>query len=303
MKEKSNIFYVYHLIDPITNIPFYIGKGYGNRMYDHERSVMSGKHPNNNHHLFYKIKKILNECGRINYKKIIENIDEQSALLKESEEIKRMGRADLKSGPLCNLTDGGDGVSGLKMSESAKSKMKIRVKKWFSDPKHRKETSIKTKLGMIKSGYIDRISKSITLKSPNGKIITVKNINKFCRENNLGNANLYKVIRGKIKQHRGWTLPTTILNKPEYRVIDISGISHTFTSIPRFCRENNLTDTSLRCLLQEKLLTHKGFIKYTNLNGQSVREYIKNIKHKIYSESNKNNWMGNTPHDPNRIHF
>ena len=131
----------------------------------------------------------------------------------------------------------------------------------------------------------------------------MKNINKFCRENNLGNANLYKVIRGKIKQHRGWTLPTTILNKPEYRVIDISGISHTFTSIPRFCRENNLTDTSLRCLLQEKLLTHKGFIKYTNLNGQSVREYIKNIKHKIYSESNKNHGMGNTPHDPNRIHF
>jgi hypothetical protein len=238
----NNIFYVYHLIDPLTNTPFYIGKGYGNRMYHHEKDVLKNIHPNNNSHLFYKIKKVLNNCGKINYKKIIENIDEQTALLEEMKEIKRIGRSNLGVGPLCNLTDGGEGVSGLKFSDETRHKMSLNTKRWLQkhthpffgkhhkhislkimsekskawmkDSNHRKIISESTKIGMIKSGYIDRVSKSITLKNPDGEIITIKNISKFCRENNLGNANLYKVIRGEIKQHKGWTLPFISEGKP-----------------------------------------------------------------------------------------
>ena len=36
-------FYVYCLIDPDDNIPFYVGKGRLNRMYKHEKDVKNGK--------------------------------------------------------------------------------------------------------------------------------------------------------------------------------------------------------------------------------------------------------------------
>ena len=118
--EIRKNYYVYYLINPIDNKIFYVGKGYGNRMYDHEKFVLKNKHPNNNPHLFYKIRKILNGCGRIGYKKVIENVNENDALLKEIEEIKHIGRVNL-----CNLTDGGEGMSGYKFSEKTKKRMSL----------------------------------------------------------------------------------------------------------------------------------------------------------------------------------
>ena len=107
-------FYVYHLINSHNNLPFYIGKGIKNRMYHHEKMVRNNKIPNNNKLLFYKIKKIIDLNGHIIYKKIKENISEYSALLLEIEEIKTYGRIVDKSGILCNLTEGGEGMSGFK---------------------------------------------------------------------------------------------------------------------------------------------------------------------------------------------
>lgn len=233
--KQLNKYYVYYLIDPVTNLPFYVGKGFGNRMYNHEKSVLSGRIPNNNGYLFNKINKILKECGYIKYHKIIDDIDENSALLKEIEEIKKIGRSDLKLGSLCNLTDGGEGVSGLKFSEKTKEKMSLKRNNWieihghsflgkhhsesskkkiseknilrFKDPKNRELVSKNTKIGMAKSDYVSRVSKTITLKNFNGNIITVKNISKFCRDNYLTNANIYKLLKGEIYQHKGWRLP------------------------------------------------------------------------------------------------
>jgi hypothetical protein len=46
--------------------------------------------------------------------------------------------------------------------------------------------------------------KEITLKHINGKEITVKNISKFCKENNIHDSNLCKVIQGKRNHAGGW---------------------------------------------------------------------------------------------------
>jgi len=130
----NNIFYVYCLIDSKTNMPFYIGKGHGNRMYNHEKSVEKSKIPNNNKYLFNKIKKIKNSGYNILYKKILENVDESTALKEEISQIKFFGRNNMGTGILCNLTDGGDGIKNL----SDESRNKLKYKKSDS---HRKKLS------------------------------------------------------------------------------------------------------------------------------------------------------------------
>ena len=129
----NEIFYVYHLIDPFNNTVFYVGKGYGERMYEHEKEVRRKVIPHKNKHLYYKIKKIISLSGNIIYKKVFDKLDEKTSLLKESEEIKRIGRSNLKMGPLCNLTDGGEGSTGLVYTDEMKklrSVLSSGEKKW-----------------------------------------------------------------------------------------------------------------------------------------------------------------------------
>lgn len=69
----------------------------------------------------------------------------------------------------------------------------------------------RTRKAMYSSGFVDRVSKEIRLLSPDGTIIITKNISQFCRDNGLQSGNLYKVLNGKIKKHRGWKLPPKVV--------------------------------------------------------------------------------------------
>jgi len=61
-------FYVYYLIDPVNEKPFYVGKGRLGRMYQHEKDVKSGKIANlTNQGLTDKIASIINENKKIIY--------------------------------------------------------------------------------------------------------------------------------------------------------------------------------------------------------------------------------------------
>lgn len=120
----EHIFYVYHLIDSTTGTTFYVGKGHGNRMYEHVKEVERGKVPHNKH-LYYKIRKILMSGGCVEYKKVLDGLDKNTSLIEESNEITKLGRADLGLGMLCNLTNGGEGSGGYKWSETQKQIKKI----------------------------------------------------------------------------------------------------------------------------------------------------------------------------------
>ena len=119
-RHGKNDFYVYHLIDPRNKIAFYVGKGRGRRLYMHEWYVKNRKIPNNNRHLYNKINKILNTKGYIIYKKVLTNLSHKLSCKKETTDIKRIGRYDLGLGPLCNLTNGGEGCYGRIISEKTK---------------------------------------------------------------------------------------------------------------------------------------------------------------------------------------
>lgn len=48
-------------------------------------------------------------------------------------------------------------------------------------------------------------AKYYNLTSPDGEVISIYNLNKFCRENNLSDSNIHKVLSGEREHHKGWT--------------------------------------------------------------------------------------------------
>jgi hypothetical protein len=104
-------YYIYAYISRKTGLPYYIGKGKGNRAYDTiKHSVFVPKD---------KSKIIIME----------KNLTNLGALALERFYIRWYGRRDLNTGILMNKTDGGDGHTGPKpwkrgtMSEETKQKI------------------------------------------------------------------------------------------------------------------------------------------------------------------------------------
>ena len=130
-QEQINKFYVYVYLDPrkpgsctygsysFDYEPFYVGKGNGHRYKRHlEDFVLEN---DNNKLKTNKINKIIRETNNkpiiIKYK---ENLIENDAVNLEIDMIATIGRIDLKTGCLVNLTAGGEGMSGYKMKDSTK---------------------------------------------------------------------------------------------------------------------------------------------------------------------------------------
>lgn len=106
-KMKNN-FYVYVLKDPDTLEPFYVGKGHGKRAEKHKHIPKTRKltHKDN------KILKLKSEGKFYIIEYIAENLFEKEAFDLEIKLISDYGRQDLKTGILCNHTNGGEGYSG-----------------------------------------------------------------------------------------------------------------------------------------------------------------------------------------------
>lgn len=111
-----NNFYVYIYLNPLKSgvfkfgdysfdfEPFYIGKGKNNRMKMH---LTDAKHKR--WHLHNTIRHIWANNNKPIIIKVKENISEQESWELEKKLIREIGRYDLNSGPLTNMTDGGDG--------------------------------------------------------------------------------------------------------------------------------------------------------------------------------------------------
>ena len=112
------IFYTYCLKDNEGNV-FYIGKGTDNRMFRHV-SITLGKSKarTKNPKLYNKINSILKDGGYVLPEILLESENEVLCLDKEVELIASIGLENL-----CNLTLGGEGTSGYKLSDETKQKM------------------------------------------------------------------------------------------------------------------------------------------------------------------------------------
>lgn len=116
------MFYVYQHLNPQNGEPFYVGKGQGKRAF--------AKH-NRNRYWNNKV-----QCyGGFEVKFIAKELDEELAFIVEMEAIdlyKRLGHK------LANITNGGEGASGMVHSEETKRKIaeKATGRKGFFGPHH-----------------------------------------------------------------------------------------------------------------------------------------------------------------------
>lgn len=138
--DKERNFYVYCLFRPWNLEPCYIGKGKGGRVQSHYRNGVN--HPNR--HLANIFSKSKN--NEIPFVVLHDNLDESTAFIYERAFIAAIGRSDLKKGPLCNLTDGGEGASGF--SDAVLEKIRDFAKK------RKLSDSSKTKVSLANKGKI-----------------------------------------------------------------------------------------------------------------------------------------------------
>lgn len=114
--ERELRFYVYQLSKP-DGTPFYIGKGVDRRIFAHEREARG---PERSHKL-----NLIRQLERLGLEIDYEILEfygcEKECHAREIAEILRLGRHDLKTGPLTNLTAGGEGTVGL--SEETKARI------------------------------------------------------------------------------------------------------------------------------------------------------------------------------------
>jgi len=73
---------------------------------------------------------------------------------------------------------------------------------------HKKKVSETQKnvqnLPEVKLKRSNTLSKMWEITDPNGKILSIKNLKKFCIENNLLDANMKKVANGERNHHKNW---------------------------------------------------------------------------------------------------
>ena len=233
--------YVYILIDPRNNEPFYVGKGNRRRFKAHfEPNRLLEISPKNS-----KIKKILSEGLNVIVKIHTNNLSNNEACELEIELIKQYGRVDIGTGILLNRSIGGDsGLLGRKVTQEVIEKIK-------------KTKSLRTYT------WYDKTKKMASLISPKGILYNFTGIEEFIKQHNLCNA-IRDVINGKTRQYKGWTSPDFIeywksKEHPYMKVLSPNGIVFTFNRISEFCRTHNLSISHLSQVLKCERKSHKGW--------------------------------------------
>ena len=176
----NNIFYNYIYLDPRKNgiyqygeytfeyEPFYVGKGSYNQHTSHLREAKNLFLDDSKLSLKHKILIEMIKFDKVEpiILKVKDNISEIESFKLERLLISLIGRLDKKTGPLVNLTDGGEGTSGWMPSEEFKIKVGERSKGnsygigYKHTEHHKKRVSILHKGKMISKETREKISKS-----------------------------------------------------------------------------------------------------------------------------------------------
>jgi len=140
------MFYVYEHIHPDTNAVFYVGKGKGRRCFESRRR---------NPHW----KRIVSKAGGFDVRVVVDDIDEELAFLAEQELISKLKAQGIV---LSNLTDGGEGASGYRHTDSARAKFAETMARTMEAHKHIvRARQLGENNSAKKLGVGDKISKAL----------------------------------------------------------------------------------------------------------------------------------------------
>lgn len=186
------MFYTYAYLRE-DGTPYYIGKGSGDRV--------TAPH-------IRRSKNFVPPEDRILILK--DNLTEEEAFRHETYLISVLGRKDLETGILRNLTAGGEGCTGMTHSDETRE----RIRQILTGVKQSEETIKKRveknrgqrrtpeqreRQSLAKAGQV-----CYKLVSPSGELHTVTCIARFAREHNLTKSLVNKVCLGQRSHHKGW---------------------------------------------------------------------------------------------------
>ncbi len=195
---NPNRFYTYAYLRE-DRTPYYIGKGQGNRA--HQRRHKGIKPPEDKSRIIF----------------LKQNLTEREAFKHEIYMIAVLGRKDLGTGILYNMTNGGEGAAGaIRSEEHKKSLLEGRLNYSYTDEvKERIRNTLKEKNIKPPSRkgtkhneeyFNKRCKKFYEIVNPEGEIYITNRLKNFCKVNNLTCSMMRLVSNGKHKQHKGWTV-------------------------------------------------------------------------------------------------
>jgi hypothetical protein len=146
-------YYVYAYFDGET--PIYIGAGCRDRDIKHLKSCAKGRSYFHN-----KLRKMQREGFTPTVRRLLDNLTFQESRDWERFFIQTLGRKNLKTGPLYNLTDGGEGVLNFIVSNTTKQRMSESAKVAHARLEVKQQHSMATKAAMSRSEVKQKILES-----------------------------------------------------------------------------------------------------------------------------------------------
>ena len=216
MQQESRSYYVYAYLRSHDSprgcklSPYYIGKGSRDRAFSKIRSIPK---PEDRSYIVF----------------LEESLTEAEAFALEKYAIALYGRVDKNTGILWNMTDGGEGSSGIVMSEAAKQKIAqaltgrkrprsviekmVKSREGFQHSEETKKKMSHARKGKKRKPHTPESKLKISqnkakyeyeITDPEGNIYTTKNLNCFCKERGLHQAHMSATAHGKARGYRGW---------------------------------------------------------------------------------------------------
>jgi len=248
--------------------PFYVGKGTSDRAWLHLRESVQNK--NNNTYFTNKIKNIRRLTG-FDPHIIIHTMGmcDESAYVLEERMIDIIGRSNIGTGPLCNLTPGGLGAKcgednwwyGKHHTDEAKKKLSIS----HVGMKASEETKKRMSDSMTGEGnpFYGRKHSESSLK----KMSIIQTINNTGEGNPMYGKKHPQERIDRIKESCRKIKPTVdqiergskTASKLRYTLIDPEGNEIYVDRVHWFCKERGLCYTSIRNVAQGKYDQYKGW--------------------------------------------
>lgn len=246
---ENSIYYVYHLLNPITNRLFYVGKGSGNRCKQHLTDKKEYAH---NKRLNGYIRNLIEDNTPPIIIKVAENLDEETAYKLEEDQIKKYGRVGFEEhGILLNILESGRPPAykgkdhpwyGRIHSKETKDKIKMAIKEQY---KNGRKSSFKGKKHTEESKEKNR-------QAHLGKKQSKETIEKRVNSRKQSNKKQTEHQKQKVRE----------ANQKPWMIITPDGVEEIITNLRKYSLDRNLDPSNMMHVARGRQKQHKGYVVY-----------------------------------------